>query len=180
MPWRKALRHGLVAVAWLATAGRAGAAPQWNAGIETGVCGTGSASFGELGWCHALRADVLFLRDRGDDFGMGPALRLGSVSFDDLRLDAGLSVLVPLFESFPLVLEAGPHLLDFTQPGAYASAFFGLRSFNHYGSYAMSAGLALTAERAFTTGTPSALWLTARLDASWVAMPFVFLYNATR
>jgi hypothetical protein len=181
MPWRQGLRFVLGALAGVSAAAEAGAKPKWNAGLETGVCGTGSApGFEELGWCNALRADVLFLRERGADFGIGPALRLGSVAFDDLRLDAGLSVLLPLFESFPLQLEAGPHLLDFDQPGVYASAFFGLRSFNHYGGYEMSAGLALTVERAFSTGTPSAIWLTARIDGSWLALPFVFLYNAAR
>lgn len=157
------------------------AKPQWNAGVETGVCATGSSlGFEGLGWCNALRGDVLFLRQGEGDFGLGPALRLGSASFDDFRIDAGLSVLIPVFESFPLVLEAGPHLLDFDQPGVYGSAFFGVRSFNHYGHYEMSAGLALTAERSFSANTPSALWLTARLDGSWFALPFIFLYNAAK
>lgn len=178
---RRALRLVLGALAGVSTATEASAKPQWNAGLETGICGTGSSpTFEELGWCNALRADVLFFRTRGDDFGIGPVLRLGSVSFDDLRVDAGVSLLVPLFDAFPLQLEAGPHLLDFDQPGAYASAFFGLRNFNHYGNYEMSTGLALTVERAFTTGTPSAIWLTARIDGSWLALPFVFLYNAAR
>lgn len=157
------------------------AKPQWNAGLETGLCGSGSGlGFEKLGWCNALHADVLFLRERGDDFGLGPALRLGSVSFDDFRLGAGLSVLVPLFESFPLVLEAGPQLRNLEQPGVYGSAFFGMRSFNHYGRYEVAAGLALTAERSFSAGTPSALWLTARIDGSWLALPFIFAYNAAR
>lgn len=157
------------------------AKPQWNAGLETGLCGTGSElGFEELGWCNALHADVLLLRERGDDFGLGPSLRLGTVSFDDFRLGAGLSVLVPVLESFPLVLQAGPQLRNLEQPGVYGSAFFGMRSFNHYGSYEVAAGLALTAERSFTTGTPSALWLTARIDGSWLALPFIFAYNAAR
>lgn len=180
-PWRQALRLALGVLASVFTAAEARAEPRWNAGLETGVCGTGRVpGFEELAWCNALRADVLFLRQRGDDFGLGPALRLGSVGFDDFRLDAGVSVLLPLFEAFPLQLEAGPHLLDFDQPGAYASAFFGLRNFNHYGNYEMAAGLALTVERAFTTGTPSAIWLTARIDGSWLTLPFIFLYNAAR
>jgi hypothetical protein len=157
------------------------AKPQWNAGLETGLCGSGSGlGFDELGWCNALHGDVLFLRERGRDFGLGPALRLGTVSFDDIRLGAGLSVLVPLFESLPLVLEAGPQLRNFDQPGVYGSAFFGMRSFNHYGHYEVAAGLALSAERSFTTGAPSAVWLTARIDGSWLALPFIFVYNAAR
>jgi hypothetical protein len=165
----------------LAIACPARAAPQWNAGLESGVCGGGSSfGFGNLGWCNAVHGDVLFLRQSGRDFGLGPSLRLGSARFDDLRIDAGLSVLLPVFESFPLVLEAGPHLRNFDQLGVFASAFFGLRSLNHYGHYEMATGLSLIAERSFVTGTPSALWITIRVDGAWLALPFVFTYNALR
>ena len=157
------------------------ARPQWNAGLESALCGTGSSlGFSELGWCNAVHGDLLFLREGGADFGLGPSLRLGSASFDDFRIDAGLSLLVPVFKSFPLVLEAGPHLRNLNQPGLFGSAFFGLRSFNHYGHYEMSAGLVLIAERTFVAGTPSAIWLGARIDGSWLALPFIFLYNAAR
>ena len=159
----------------------AGAKPQWNAGLDTGVCG-GDSSFGltNPGWCNALHADVLFLRQGGRDVGLGPSIRLGTARFDDLRLNAGLSVLLPVLESFPVVLEVGPHLRNLDQPGIFASAFFGLRSFNHYGRYEMASGLCVTAEKSFTTGTPSALWVTARIDGAWLALPFVFAYNALR
>jgi hypothetical protein len=165
----------------LAVAPPARAKPQWNAGLESGVCGSGSSlGFHQLGWCNAVHGDVLFLRQTGRDVGLGPSLRLGSARFDDLRLDGGLSLLLPIFESFPLVLEAGPHLRNLDQPGIFASAFFGLRSFNHYGHYEMAAGLSITAERSFVVGTPSALWITARIDGSWIALPFLFVYNGLK
>jgi hypothetical protein len=165
----------------LAAARPAGAKPQWNAGLETGVCSSSSSlGFQGLGWCNALHGDVLFLRQGGRDVGVGPSLRVGSARFDDLRLDAGLSVLLPVWESFPVVLEAGPHLRNLDQPGLFASAFFGLRSFNHYGHYEMAAGLAVTAERSFVAGTPSAVWITARVDGSWLLLPFVFAFNGLR
>ena len=160
---------------------RAGAKPQWNAGLETGVCGSGrELGFEGLGWCNALHGDLLLLRERSTDFGLGPSLRLGTARFDDLRLDAGLSVLIPTFESFPLVLEAGPHLRNFDQPGLFASAFFGFRSLNHHGDYEIASGLSLLAERSLTTGNPSSLWITARIDAAWLALPLIFAVNALR
>lgn len=172
-----------LAVAALISAwpGSAAAAPQWNAGLETGVCG-GDSDLGleKPGWCNALHGDVLFLRDRGRQVALGPSLRLGSARFDDFRLDAGLSVLFPVFESFPLVLEAGPHLRNLDQPGFFASAFFGLRTFNDYGHYEMAAGLSVIAERSFVTGTPSAFWITARIDGSWIALPFMLAYNGLK
>ena len=169
------------AVLVLAAPPRASAKPQWNAGLETGVCSSSSKlGFQNLGWCNAAHGDVLFLRERSGDFGLGPSLRLGTARFDDLRLDAGLSLLLPLFESFPLVLEAGPHLRNFDQPGVFGSAFFGVRSFNYYGDYEMAGGLCLTAERSFSAGTPSAIWITARIDSLWIAMPFIFAYNGLK
>jgi hypothetical protein len=163
----------------LASAARA--EPRWNAGVETGVCWSGdSLALRRPGFCNALHADVLFLRDSGGDWGLGPSLRLGTARFDDVRLDGGVSLLVPVFQSFPLVLEAGPHLRNFEQAGVFGSVFFGLRSFNHYGHYDMATGISLLAERSFAAGTPSAIWLTARVDAAWLALPFLVAANALR
>jgi hypothetical protein len=178
--WPWALAPGALAAALLA-APPAQAKPQWNAAWETAICGAGdSLSLNQLGWCNAVRGDVLFLRDGGRDIGLGPSLRLGTARFEDLRIDAGLSLLLPVSESFPLVLDAGPHLRNLAEPGIFGSVFFGLRSFNHYGSYEMSTGIALTAERAFVEGTPSAVWITAHIDGMWLTLPFIFAYNALR
>lgn len=178
-----ALGAALALASLLGTPALAHAKPQYSAGWETGLCGSGSGNtlgFSELGWCNALRADLLLLRERSRDVGLGPSLRLGTISFDDVRLGAGLNLLLPVFESFPLVLEAGPQLRNFEQPGVYASVFWGLRSFNHYGGYDMNSGLVVTAEHSFADGTPSAIWITARIDAMWLALPFVLGFNALR
>lgn len=157
------------------------AAPRWNAGLETGICGHGSSiGFRPLAFCNAVHGDLLLLRDGNGQVDFGPSLRLGTAGFDDVRLDPGVSLLLPVFSTFPLVLEAGPHVRNFQQLGVFGSAFFGLRSFNHYGSYDMSTGLSVLVERSFADGTPSALWVTARIDAAWLALPFVFAYNAAR
>jgi hypothetical protein len=159
----------------------AAAKPRWNAGWETALCGTGTGiGFAEVGWCNAVHADLLLLREGNRGLDLGPSLRLGTAHFDDFRVDAGLSLLLPLLDSFPLVLEAGPHLRNVSELGVFGSAFFGLRSYNYYGHYEMSAGLVVIAERSFAAGTPSALWLAARVDGSWLALPFIFGYNALR
>jgi hypothetical protein len=180
--WPRALAPAAVAGALLAAQpAPAQAKPQWNAAWETAICGAGdSLSLNQLGWCNAVRGDVLFLRDGRRQIGLGPSLRLGTASFEDFRLDAGLSLLLPVSESFPIVLDAGPHLRNLEEPGVFGSVFFGLRSFNHYGSYEMSTGIALTAERAFVEGTPSAIWITAHIDGMWLTLPFIFAYNALR
>jgi hypothetical protein len=170
-----------LATALLALPRPALAKPQWNAAWETAICGAGdSLSLNRLGWCNAVRGDVLFLRHGGRQVGLGPSLRLGTASFEDFRLDAGLSLLLPVTDSFPILLDVGPHLRNLKEPGVFGSVFFGLRSFNHYGSYEMSTGIAFTAERAFVEGTPSAIWITARIDGMWLTLPFIFAYNALR
>lgn len=159
----------------------AAAAPRWNVGWETALCGTGrDLGFDRVGWCNAVHGDVMLLRRGNRGVDLGPSLRLGTAHFEDFRLDPGLSLLLPLTESFPLVLEAGPHVRNLRELGVFGSAFFGLRSFNYYGRYEMSAGLAVIAERSFSDGTPSALWIAARIDGSWLALPFIFGYNALR
>lgn len=169
------------ALAALSFTGSAGAEPRWNAGLETGICWSGdSLALRRPGFCNALHADVLFLRESSRDVGFGPSLRVGTARFDDVRLDGGISLLLPVLESFPLVLEAGPHWRNFDQAGVFGSVFFGLRSFNHYGHYDMATGLSLLAERSFADGTPSSIWLTARVDAAWLALPFVLAANALR
>jgi hypothetical protein len=180
--WPRLLAAGGVAASLIAArAAPAQAKPQWNAAWETAICGAGdSLSLNRLGWCNAVRGDVLFLREGGREIGLGPSLRLGTARFEDFRLDAGVSLLLPVTESFPIVLDVGPHLRNLKEPGVFGSVFFGLRSFNHYGSYEMSTGIALTAERAFVEGTPSAVWITARIDGMWLSLPFVFAYNALR
>ena len=181
MTARKGRPAGVLLGLCLLTANVARAKPGWNVGAEAGVT-TSDNRFGlrHFGFGGAVHADLMLLRERSSDFGLGPALRIATRSFDDLRLDAGLSLLLPITESFPLVLEAGPHLRNLDEPGVYGSAFFGLRSLNHYGSYEMAAGLVLSAERSFGAGTPSTLWLTARVDGAWLALPFIFAYGALK
>ncbi len=157
------------------------AKPQWNTGLEASVCGRGERlGLADPAFCGAVHGDLLLLAERGGDLALGPSLRLGSAAFDDLRIDLGLAVLLPVLDSFPLVVEVGPHLRNLDQPGIYGSLFFGLRSFNHYGSYQMASGVVITAERSFAAGTPSALWLGARIDGAWLALPFVLGYNALK
>jgi hypothetical protein len=162
-------------------ASRAHAKPQWNTGVEAALCGRGSRlGLSEPAFCGAVHGDVLLLAKRGSDVAFGPSLRLGSAAFDDFRIDLGASLLLPVFDSFPLVIDAGPHLRDFDEPGVFASVFFGLRSFNHYGHYQMASGIVVTAERTFALGSPSALWIGARVDGAWLALPFLLGYNALK
>lgn len=173
---RGALRLSLAAAVSSTWSSPAGATPQWNVGLETGACRDAV----KWGFCNAVHGDVLMLRSSPHEFGLGPSLRLGTARFADLRLDLGVSALIPIFESFPLILEAGPSLRNFAHPGAFAGAFFGLRSFNYYSHYEMTGGLNFLFERSFGSDASSTYWITARIDSAWIAMPFIFAYNALK
>lgn len=160
--------------------GLAEARPQWNAGAMAALCELGSEgdAFRTLAFCGGLHGDVLFLRERERDVGFGPSLSLGTAAFDDLRVNAGLSVLLPTWEDFPLVLEAGPHLRNLDEVGAFGSLFFGFRSFTFHGHYEMASGLYVTGEKVFGSSGASALSLGVRVDGLWLAIPFIFAANA--
>src|SRR5215217_3354426 len=106
--------------------------PQWNAGLITGVCGRGQddAYWDDTCWYNGARADVLFGRNRNADFGVGPFASISTAGFDDLRLNAGGSLLIPVTPYFPIVLSAGGYARhdDGWTPGASGWLFFGSRS----------------------------------------------------
>lgn len=175
-----------LAIATILAATRAEAAPevpptvQWNVGLPLGVCGVGNenAFWNETRFCGAVRADALFLRNRESSLGLGPYAQVGTAAFDDARLSAGGSLLLPVIEDFPIVLSLGglAQLGDGdAAPGAEAWLFWGAQSFNFHGSYALRNGLLFGVQTTFEDERRSALWLTAQVDAVWPLLPFVML-----
>jgi hypothetical protein len=172
---------GVAALACTATlGGPAAATPQANAAWATGVCGTGAKAelWQETSFCNGLRADVLFGRDRGRDFALGPYAQINTAGFWDARYGAGLSVLVPVSEDFPLVLSlgAGGHELDALQAESWL--FWGTRSYNFHGSYSMAAGLLLGASRDLAGDGRSALFAGVQIDGLVLGLPFLLAYEA--
>jgi hypothetical protein len=177
-----AARRALPAVALgLLAAAPAFAKPQWNLGVEAALCRLSQAEQETRSdFCGAVHGDLMLLRERATGFDIGPALRLGSAGFGDLRTDVGLGALLPVFSSFPLVLEAGPHFLGASAVGLHAGAFFGVRSFNHYGSYEIACGLVAAHQRVFDDEHRSAWWIGVRLDGGLLALPLLLGYGALR
>lgn len=170
------------ALALIGWADQAQAHPQWNTGLVASGCllGRGDAAFERAGFCGQARGDVLFLRARTSDFGLGPYLALGTAAFDDLRVSAGVSALVPVTEDFPFVLSIGALTRDADSFGVSSSLFWGLRSYNFHSGYNLAFGLSLAGERTFGTAPSNALLLGVQVDGLVLVLPFLLLIGAAQ
>ena len=159
--------------------------PSWqaNGGLQLGGGGPGRGAF----WEETLfpgggRADVLWGRKDPFSWGYGPMAGVSTNHFRDLNVAAGASLLIPVSEYLPIVLQAGPYLRfhEGAHPGAFGSIFWGSRSFNYHSHYGMAGGLSLEARLGLDDDKERTIILAAHLDAQVMTLPFLFLFNAFR
>lgn len=170
------------ALTLLCWVGQAQAHPQWDAGLVASGCLLGDAdtAFERAAFCGQARGDVLFLRERTSDFGLGPYLALGTAAFEDLRVSAGMSALIPVAEDFPFVLSLGALTRDADSFGVSGSLFWGLRSYNFHSGYNLAFGLSLAGERTFGQTPSNAISLGVQVDGLVLALPFLLLIGAAQ
>ncbi|WP_437742425.1 hypothetical protein WMF39_43945 [Sorangium sp. So ce1504] len=167
--------------------GTARAEPQASAGVTVGLAGVGldrqlwDSTVFHLG----LRGDVLFGRAANDDFGVGPYAEVLTHAFDEIQTGAGVSVLVPIHDSFPLVLFTGAYGrwsddARGVEPGIAAAIFWGGRSYNFHSRYGMSTGLLAQGRFGLGGSKETAVVLAAQLDLALLALPFVYLFEAAK
>jgi hypothetical protein len=169
----------------LALSSPAFADPQWNAGLVTGVCGTGTrdALWQDTCWFNGARGDVMLGRSRGSDFGIGPYLDVTTAGFSDLRLGGGVTGVIPWSTWFPLVLSAGGYARSADEgwePGLAAWAFLGSRSYNYHSSYVMAGGLIAGLHYGLGDSRETAIVIGAQIDGLLLVLPFLFAYEAIR
>lgn len=182
---RSVRRHGVAAIvllSGLAAAPPAAADPQWNTALVPSGCllGDRGAVFDRTAFCGAVRADVLFLRERTGDFGLGPYVSFGTAAFEDFRPSVGISALLPIIDDFPVVLSGGLVLRDLQHPGWSSSLFWGLRSYNFHGTYNLAFGVVLGMERDFSDPSRSAATIGFHVDGFLLALPGLLLLGAFR
>ncbi|XXX75984.1 hypothetical protein WMF30_50880 [Sorangium sp. So ce134] len=155
--------------------------------MTLGVAGTGlDRQLWDATVFHAgLRGDVLFGRSANDDFGVGPYAEVLTHAFDELQAGAGVSVLAPVLDTFPLVLSTGIYgrwsdAADALEPGVAAAVFWGARSYNFHSPYVMSTGLLAQMRLGLGASKETAVVIAAQLDVALLGMPFVYLYNALK
>ena len=158
--------------------------PQANAGLVVGAAGVGQdGEFWQKTQFHlGLRADVLFGRASPADWGFGPVVNLSTNRFDTYQVGAGVSALAPVSEYLPLVFSVGPQVTrgDSTEAGAFASIFWGSRSFNYHGWYGMAGGLLLEGRAGFGETKERTIVIAAHLDLQVLSLPVLMLINAFR
>jgi hypothetical protein len=167
----------------LGLANRAQAEPEWNVAADTSLCGRGErgAVWKKTGFCGGFRGDLLFGRDRNADFAWGPYATVGTATFSDLRFGGGLSLLLPtLGGDFPIVFSGGALSRNGSDLRVSSEAFFGLRSHNFHGAYAMASGIVLGGDAAVSGGRGNTLYVGLQIDGLWLALPFVLAYEALR
>ncbi len=182
--WRGAL--ACLAVAFvLAVGAPATAAPQANVGMTVGG-GTASLRGGDRGALFHIgaRADVLFLRSRGNDMAIGPYLDIVSASFETLELGGGVEWLLPVRDDLPLIVSAGAferRAPGFAwEPGVATTLFFGSRSYNYHSWYNLGLGLFVQGRYGLGDAKQGELIFGAQIDLALLAYPFIFVYQAIR
>ena len=131
-----------------------------------------------------LHAALLGDRESATGFAAGGVVHLGGYDFAELHAGVGAALLLPVLDSWPVVLEAFPVLVADDRglrSGAAARLFWGAHSFPRLGSYVLSAGLVLEARwLAPTGGRPEAVDLHFGVDVDAFALvwPWMFLWEA--
>lgn len=178
-PWRAGLALGAVVAVSPAPAL---AEPQGTAALTVGVAGTGDdrAIWDETVFHLGGRGDVLFGRAANTDFGVGPYAEIMSHAFDDFQFGGGASLLLPVIDTFPIVLSAGGYgrAADAVEPGLATAFFWGSRSYNYHSSYVMSGGLLAQFRYGLGDTRETSIVIGAQLDLLVLSLPFVFLANA--
>jgi len=159
------------------------AEPEWNVAAQTSLCALGERErvWSHTAFCGAVRGDLLFGRERNADFALGPYATVGTAKFSDARFGGGLSLLVPTFSGdFPILLSAGGLSRNGTDARLSGEAFFGLRSHNFHGAYAMASGLVFGCDSTLVHGGSNTLYVGLQVDGLWIALPFILGYEWLR
>lgn len=156
--------------------------PQWNLGLVAGACGVGQRLWEGTDFCGGLVADVLFLRRRPSDGGLGGYVQLASSGFADFRGSAGMTGMIPLGRIFTLSARVGGLAVTFAEgaaPGIEGYLEFGLRSLNFSAGYSLTHTLVIGLQHTPGEGSRAGtnIWLAARIDAFWLVAPFGMLFR---
>jgi hypothetical protein len=179
----------------LIPASSAAADPQATVGLTMGVAGAGldRSIWPTTAFHLGIHGDVLFGRSRNSDFGIGPYAELLTNGFDEIQFGGGLSGLLPVLDTFPIVLSVGAYGRHAAappgalatggfglEPGLAGEVFFGSRSFNFHAPYVMTAGFIGQMRYGLGASKETSIILGAQVDFAILTLPFVFLINAAR
>ena len=171
-----------LAAALALDAAPAEARPQITSGVTTGAAFTDvRAAYGpRLAYQLGGRLDLLFLRESPRDMALGPYVEVTSAAFDTFEGGGGLAWLVPT-GSTAFVLSGGGFARTSRfgcEPGVAGTLFWGSRSYNFHSTYAVGVGLFAQGRYGLGDGKQGDALLGVQLDLEYLALPFVFAYEA--
>jgi hypothetical protein len=180
-------RIGIVAVAMMVTA-PARAEPQASVGVTVGAAGEGydhEIWKRRTAFSLGLHGDVLFGRSSTADFGVGPYAEILSSAFDEVEFGAGVSGLLPVLESFPVIVSLGAYGRKGSdpfglEPGVAGEVFWGYRNYNYHSRYVLSGGLLAEMRYGLGPSRETSVVLAAQVDVELIALPVLFLITAAR
>lgn len=173
------------AVAAIATIARPCVAdPQASIGLTVGAVVQNAAGAGkpEGAFHFGGRADVLFLRDRGNQMAIGPYVDAATASLRDVDLGGGLEWLLPVRDDLPVVLAAGLVARDGEgrtwAPGLEGTVFFGSRSYNYHSWYGLTFGLFAQTRWIPSPPATADFIFGVQIDGEFLAMPSMLIFSS--
>jgi hypothetical protein len=180
---RRAL-GGALALALAVSARPASGAPQANLGVTLGGAAAGLRTEPHAAFHLGARGDLIFLRERDADMGVGPYVELLTVAFDTLETGGGGEWLVPFSNEFAFVFSGGAYARRAPgyawEPGVATGIFVGGRSYNFSSLYALGTGLFVQGRYGLGDAKQADVLIGVQLDLSVFAFPFIFAYEALR
>jgi hypothetical protein len=169
----------LALVAWSPAAE---ARPQVTAGLTTGLALTDArVESGPRAAYHlGGRLDLLFLRDTPRSMALGPYVEVMTAAFDTFESGGGIGWLIPTGPT-AFVVSAGAFARTSRfgwEPGAAGTLFWGSRSYNFHSDYAVGVGLFAQGRYGLGDGKQGDAIFGVQLDLEYLALPFVFAYEA--
>lgn len=131
-----------------------------------------------------LHAALLGDRESASGFAAGGVVHVGGFDFAELQAGIGGTLLLPVLDSWPIVLEAFPVLVadeGGLRSGAAGRLFWGVHGFPRLGTYVLSAGLVVDARWLAAGGGHAEtfdLHVGLDVDAFALLWPWMFLWEA--
>jgi hypothetical protein len=179
---------GGVLLAVLAVARPAGAEPQVSVGVTVGAAGEGldhGVWTRRTAFHLGLHGDVIFGRRSTSSFGLGPYAEVLTHAFDEVELGGGVSGLLPVLDTFPVIVSAGAYARKGgegfgLEPGVAGEICWGPRSYNFHSRYVLSGGLIGQVRYGLGPSRETSIVVAAQVDVMLLAMPVLFLISAAR
>jgi hypothetical protein len=165
-----------------ASSAPASALPQITAGATTGLALTDARAENGPRVAYHLggRLDLLFLRDGPREMALGPYVEMLTAGFDTFEGGGGLAWLIPTGPT-AFVFSGGGFARTSRfgwEPGVAATIFWGSRSYNFHSAYAVGFGLFAQGRYGLGDGKQADAIFGVQLDLEYLALPFVFAYEA--